>query len=455
MVYERPSARIVYTTPAPQAVISVYIDPPLFQPPPVRVMWAPPPMLVETVPFQPYIDAVWTGGYWVWEGNWVWAHGRWSDRPRPGYAWVNPYYEHRDGGVIFVTGFWSAPGVRFAAPGLDVNISLAAVALGVIPGPRPIGPVGVFVPPPPGSRMGLIVPAPVGTAPAVVLGAPPVINEGMRVHIDSHNSNNTVINNVTNVTNVSNVTNVTVVAPASATANGQAVNVSVPAQAHLAAAQIPMVRAMAPVPVSSTPIAAFAPTKAPLALPPAQIVRPEPAANDWRMGTAGPARSLAVPTPLAVAPTAPTIQPSRVPTALPSTMAERANPYVPDSVESRTALKPPQPQVREKFSPVTAVQHELQRNLEPGQRPPTPANPMERERRGQNINGEAGHPPRVNAPTADHAQSRAHAEMPNHPAPESRPPNEQRSDHKEAKPVEAHSNERDQKKERDKQRERE
>src|SRR5712672_2479679 len=96
---------------------------------------------------------------------------------------------------------------------------------------------------------GIIIPAPVGTAPAVVTGAPPVVAVGMRV---TNNVNNTT-NNVTNLRNVTNITNVTIVAPPSATANGQAVNTSVPAQAHLAAAQKAIVKAQAPEPASSKP----------------------------------------------------------------------------------------------------------------------------------------------------------------------------------------------------------
>jgi hypothetical protein len=92
--------------------------------------------------------------------------------------------------------------------------------------------------------------------------------------------NNTTINNttnnVTNVKNVTNITNVTIVAPPSATANGQAVNTSVPAQAHLAAAQKAIVKAQAPEPASSKPIPAFVHGRAPAALPPAQAVKTTP-----------------------------------------------------------------------------------------------------------------------------------------------------------------------------------
>jgi len=245
-------------------VVSAYVEPPLMQPEPVLVQWAPPPMLVEAPPPQPYEAAVWTGGYWVWEGNWIWAHGRWSAPPQYGYTWVQPYYENRGGAVVFVNGFWAAPGIHFVQPSYQLHLTFAAVNRGVIAGPRPIGPEGVFVPPPPGSVRGLIVPAPIGTSPAVVTGAPPIVRGGMRVHIENNSHNTTVINNVSN--------HVTLIAPPGTTANGQAVNKSVPAQAQLAAQMTPVVRAMAPEPVSNRPIPAYTPGRAPIALPAPQPV---------------------------------------------------------------------------------------------------------------------------------------------------------------------------------------
>jgi hypothetical protein len=195
-------------------------------------------------------------------------------------VWVHPYYEHRDGVVIFINGHWSPPDVAFVPPPPGIHLTVEIAAAGVIAGPRPMGPDGCFIPPPPGSRPGIIIPAPIGTAPAVVTGAPPVVAVGMRVTNNINNTNvahnNTTIsnttNNVTNVKNVTNITNVTIVAPPSATANGQAVNTSVPAQAHLAAAQKAIVKAQAPEPASSKPIPAFVHGRAPAPLPPAQAV---------------------------------------------------------------------------------------------------------------------------------------------------------------------------------------
>ena len=155
-------------------VVSVYVEPPLSEPQPIAVPWAPPPMLAEWVPPRPYPGAVWVGGYWVWQGNWVWATGRWAPPPRSDYAWVQPYYEHRDGVVIFITGHWCPPGVGFVPPPRGMRFNVMAATNGARRGYAPIGPPGVFLPPPPGSRPGLIVPVPLGTPPAVMRGAPPV-----------------------------------------------------------------------------------------------------------------------------------------------------------------------------------------------------------------------------------------------------------------------------------------
>ena len=259
-------SRVVYAARAPQPVISVYVEPPLFEPLPIRVEWAPPPMLINTVPPMPFVGALWTGGYWVWEGDWVWAYGHWAQPPLPGYGWVNPYYENRGGSVVFVNGFWAAPGVMFIAPALSAHIAFAAVSIGAIPGPRAIGEPGVFVPAPPGSQLGLIVPAPIGTPPAVVTSAPPIVHVGMRIN-GSNNNSPTTINNST--------TNVTVIAPASATASGQAFNASVYAQPHLATNFSSVVKAFAPEPVSTKSIPAYVAGRSLVSLPLAQAVHSE------------------------------------------------------------------------------------------------------------------------------------------------------------------------------------
>lgn len=306
-VYVSPPPVVAYVAPSPPQVVSVFIEPPLFQPPPVVVAWAPPPMLVEPPPLQPFAGAFWVGGYWAWQGTWVWSAGRWAPPPQPGYGWVHPYYENRSGVVVFIGGHWSAPGVIFVPPPPTLSLTLAVTLPGVVAGLRPIGPSGVFVPAPPGSRLGLIIPAPIGTPPAVVIGAPPVTNVGMRIQ---NRVDNTTINN-TWTTNVTNITNVTIVAPAGATASGKAFEAQVPAQAHLAAAQTPVVHTAAPVPASNKPIAAFAADRPLPALPAPQQVHVRQAPSGEPAEAARHAENPSTPRPAPPVP-APNAQPARL-----------------------------------------------------------------------------------------------------------------------------------------------
>lgn len=323
--------------PPPAAVVSVYVEPPLEQPPPIAVPWAPPPMLVELPPPQPFAEAIWIGGYWVWDGDWIWAAGRWAPPPRPGYYWIHPYYEHRDTVVVFITGHWCSPGRSFEPPPRDAHVPMVSIGPGVTPGQRPQGPQGVFVPPPPGSRRGLIVPAPVNTAPAVVVGAPPMIQVGMRVQ-----GNNNTVNNITNVT---------IVAPAGTTRSGQAFQRSVPAAAHLAAAQPAVVPMAAPPVRNAQPVPAFQPGRGPATLPPAQWVRPLPPpppapAPPPRVAPSGPL--LAPPVATSV-PGAPVAHPQGLspgspppgPSAGPATPAQATHPP-----ETRSVHPPEGPVVR-------------------------------------------------------------------------------------------------------------
>ena len=256
-----------------QQVVSVYVDPPLEQPAPIAVDWAPPPMLVEEISPQPDPDAVWTGGYWGWQGRWVWCAGRWSRPPRPQYTWHEPYYEHRADKVVYVPAYWSPPERHFIAPAIGIAIVAAVVAVGVHAGHHADGPQGVFIPPPPGSRPGIIVPAPIGTPPSVVIGAPAVINVGMRVNGNVENNSHNVTNNVTNITNVRNVT---IVAPRTATANGRGFQQAVAADPHRPPMVAAGARPTAPTPRSTTPVAAWQPGHPAPVLPAAQPVRGGP-----------------------------------------------------------------------------------------------------------------------------------------------------------------------------------
>lgn len=155
--------------PPSSSVIYVAEEAPLVQPATVFIDVAPPPMLIEVMPPRPSYDAVWIGGYWGWQSQWVWCNGRWAPPPRPGYVWMHPYYENRGGIVVFVPGFWRGPHVRFAPPPPRLRQPVVSSVRG---GVRPVGPPGTFVPPPPGSRPGVVVPAPIGTPPGSVAPRP-------------------------------------------------------------------------------------------------------------------------------------------------------------------------------------------------------------------------------------------------------------------------------------------
>ena len=278
----------------------VYTDyrPSLAQPRPIAAPWAPPPLLGEAVPPQPYPDAAWTGGYWVWREQWVWAPGHWARPPRPDYRWVPPYYEHRDDRVLFVDGFWSAPGVAFVRPAATLSIALAVVGAGIAIGRPPIGPQGPFVPPPPGSHWGLIVPAPVGTSPFVVRGAPPIVAPGMRVTNNVSRVTNDVHNTTIENRNTTVINNVTIEAPASATSNHQAVHVMVAPQSHLVAGGPAVVPSTGATPVPPSPRDHGAPGREVDVRPPEP---PHAAANATRPAAAveaKPASHVDVPAPV-------------------------------------------------------------------------------------------------------------------------------------------------------------
>ena len=265
---EYPPEDVEYVEPVepPPPAVTVVIDPAMEEPVPIAIEWAPPPMLVDVPPPLPFPGAVWIGGFWTWQGNWVWEQGRWL-APPPNYYYFGPYYENRNGMVVFVPGHWRREGVVFVPPAPTAVIVRVQPAPGVVIGPRPVGPAGIFIPPPPGSRPGVIVACPLGTPPAVVVSAPPVRGPGMRIegHIDAMH--------------VTNVTNVRVVAAAGVTVSGRAVQASVPAAAHLAAARPSVVHAAAPAPVSTRPIPVFNPKRPPPPLPkPVQVTvtRPPP-----------------------------------------------------------------------------------------------------------------------------------------------------------------------------------
>jgi len=238
---------------------AVSIEPPLEQPAPVAIPWAPPPMLWDPPPPRPWIDAVWVGGHWTWwSGEWVWARGHWARPPTPGWVYSEPYYEHRGDAVVFVAGFWRPVVHAFVPPPPTVYVPLVQVRVVHVGYARPIGPHGVFVPPPPGSQPGIIVPAPVGTSPAVVLSAPPVVRPGMVVRPVSRGGV------------------VEVVAPAGVTREGRPVIAQAPVVAHDAASVHPVVVAPPPPVRNATGPAPF-PARPPATVAAPPVTTPAPA----------------------------------------------------------------------------------------------------------------------------------------------------------------------------------
>src|SRR5438132_7627915 len=78
---------VVEPAPAPApAVVSVYEEPPLADPAPIAIGWAPPPMLVEVPPPAPFPYSVWVGGYWAGQGKWARALGQWMETTLSSYA---------------------------------------------------------------------------------------------------------------------------------------------------------------------------------------------------------------------------------------------------------------------------------------------------------------------------------------------------------------------------------
>jgi hypothetical protein len=69
----------------------------------------------------------WVGGSWAWTGSdWAWGPGRWLQQPE-GRLYVSPYYERVGGRVVFVRGYWGAPGAPARSYGGDRLVFTAAV----------------------------------------------------------------------------------------------------------------------------------------------------------------------------------------------------------------------------------------------------------------------------------------------------------------------------------------
>ena len=75
----------------------------------VVVRTAPPPPQVEAIPAAPGPHEVWfwQRGHWRWNGaSYYWVPGHWVQRPSPGVVWVEPSWQNRNGGWVFIEGHW-------------------------------------------------------------------------------------------------------------------------------------------------------------------------------------------------------------------------------------------------------------------------------------------------------------------------------------------------------------
>ena len=85
----------------------------------VLVTTPPPPLIREYIVERPSPYHVWIGGSWSWRlGKHVWIGGRWDLPPRANVAWVEPRWERRGSGYVYVEGYWQeATPVRYVGGG--------------------------------------------------------------------------------------------------------------------------------------------------------------------------------------------------------------------------------------------------------------------------------------------------------------------------------------------------
>jgi hypothetical protein len=71
---------------------------------------APPPLMYEPVPPMPMGRdeiAVWTPGYWRWDGrDYVWTPGVYANRPRREAYWIPARWEQRGNTWVYIEGRW-------------------------------------------------------------------------------------------------------------------------------------------------------------------------------------------------------------------------------------------------------------------------------------------------------------------------------------------------------------
>jgi len=68
---------------------------------------SPPAPVVETPPPPPAPQAVWTPGYWSWNGvRYVWVPGRYVVPPFPGAVWIGGRWVAHGPAWVWVDGRW-------------------------------------------------------------------------------------------------------------------------------------------------------------------------------------------------------------------------------------------------------------------------------------------------------------------------------------------------------------
>jgi hypothetical protein len=73
---------------------------------PMQASEPPPPLPEEVPPAQTDNGAVWTPGYWVWNGGYYWVPGMWIVPPRGGLVWTPGYWEYGGRVFAFRRGYW-------------------------------------------------------------------------------------------------------------------------------------------------------------------------------------------------------------------------------------------------------------------------------------------------------------------------------------------------------------
>ena len=73
----------------------------------VIIVREPPPPRREVVPARAVPGQIWISGYWAWHGDrHIWVGGHFERPPRARAVWVEPRWERRSSGHIFIEGFW-------------------------------------------------------------------------------------------------------------------------------------------------------------------------------------------------------------------------------------------------------------------------------------------------------------------------------------------------------------